>query len=81
MAFEKVKEIIKTPPTFTYLTDLAQNALAAKYYSPPMIFLQKKKISSNPAGEFLLQTNIPTVANGWTAGKAAASVHPATTGQ
>ena len=80
MAFEKVKEIIKDSPAFTKLTDLAAGRLGGKVLYATDDFLPKRKISSNRAGVFSSPINIPTGANGWMVGRAAASVRPDTTG-
>ena len=54
MAFEKVKEIIKTPPTFTHLTDLAAERLGGKVlFATDDFFAEKENLIKPGRGIFI----------------------------
>jgi allantoicase len=54
MAFEKVKEIIKTPPLFTQLTDLAAERLGGKVlYATDDFFAEKENLIKPGRGIFI----------------------------
>lgn len=80
MAFEKVKEIIKDPPAYTLLTDLAAERLGGKVLFATDDFFAEKENLIKPGREYLLRINIQIAANGWMVGKAVANVHQAMIG-
>ena len=76
MAFEKVKEIIKHPPGYSQIIDLASAQLGGKVlYATDDFFAEKENLLKQGRG------NTPTGVNGWTVGRAAVNVRRATIGQ